>query len=61
MYGLEIYRRVRHAVLREGMSEREAAIAFGVDRGTISKMMAFSEPPRCPAAHACLRERGLSV
>ncbi len=45
MYGLEIYRRVRHAVLREGMSEREAAITFGVDRGTISKMTAFSEPP----------------
>ena len=45
MYGLEIYRRVRHAVQREGMSERAAAIAFGVDRGTISKMLAFSEPP----------------
>ena len=45
MYGLEIYRRVRHAVQHEGMSERAAAIAFGVDRGTISKMLAFSEPP----------------
>ncbi len=45
MYGLEIYRRVRHAVLREGMSEREATTAFGVDRGTISTMTSFSEPP----------------
>ncbi len=45
MYSLEIYHRVRRAVLRDGMSERAAAIAFGVDRGTISKMLAFSEPP----------------
>lgn len=45
MYGLEIYHRVRRAVLRDGMSERAAAAAFGVDRGTISKMLMFSEPP----------------
>ncbi len=45
MYGLEIYHRVRGAVLRDGMSEREAARAFGLDRGTISKMLRFSEPP----------------
>ncbi len=45
MYGLEIYHRVRRAVLRDGMSERAAALAFGVDRGTISKMLTFSEPP----------------
>jgi len=37
MYDLDIYHRVRHAVQRGGMSERAAAIAFGVDRGTISK------------------------
>ena len=61
MYGLEIYRRVRHAVLREGKSVREAAITFGVDRGTISKMTAFSEPPRCLAGHACMPEKGLSA
>lgn len=45
MYGLEIYHRVRRAVRRDGMSERAAAIAFGVDRGTVSKMLEFSEPP----------------
>jgi transposase len=45
MYGLEIYHRVRRAVLRDGMSEREAARAFGIDRGTVSKMLRFSEPP----------------
>lgn len=45
MYGLEIYHRVRRAVLRDGMSERAAAGVFGLDRGTISKMLEFSEPP----------------
>jgi transposase len=45
MYGLEIYHRVRQAVYRDGMSEREAAGVFGLDRGTVSKMMEFSEPP----------------
>ncbi len=42
---MEIYHRVRRAVLRDGMSEREAARVFGLDRGTISKMLRFSEPP----------------
>lgn len=45
MYGLEIYHRVRRAVLRDGMSEREAARVFGLDRGTVSKMLRFSAPP----------------
>ncbi len=45
MYGLEIYHRVRRAVLRDGMSERAAALAFGIDRATVSKMLRFSEPP----------------
>jgi transposase len=44
MYGLETYHRVRRAVLRDGMSEREAARLFGLDRGTISKMVRFSAP-----------------
>ena len=45
MYGLEIYHRVRRAVRVDGMSERAAAIAFGIDRGTVSKMLEFSGPP----------------
>ena len=45
MYGLETYHRVRCAVLRDGMSEREAARLFGLDRGTVSKMVRFSAPP----------------
>ena len=45
MYGLEIYHRVRRAVRVGGMSERAAAIAIGIDRGAVSKMLEFSEPP----------------
>lgn len=45
MYRLEIYHRVRRAVFRDGMSEREASRVFGLDRGTVSKMLSFSQPP----------------
>ena len=45
MYGLETYGRVRRAVKRDGMTEREAARVFGLDRGTVSKMLKFSAPP----------------
>ncbi len=45
MYGVELYGRVRIAVLREGMSKREAARRFGIDRGTVSKMTRHSAPP----------------
>lgn len=45
MYGLDVYGRVRRAVLRDGMSAREAARLFGLDRGTVSKMTRFSAPP----------------
>ena len=45
MYGLDLYGRVRLAVLGQGISQREAARRFGIDRGTVSKMLAHSEPP----------------
>lgn len=45
MYDVEVYGRVRGAVLRDGMSKSEAARVFGLDRGTITKMTQFSEPP----------------
>ena len=45
MKQLELYGRVRYAVLIEGMSRREAARVFGVDRRTVDKMLAFSAPP----------------
>ena len=45
MYGVELYSKVRMAVLRDGMSRREAARRFGIDRGTVSKMAGHSVPP----------------
>jgi transposase len=45
MYGVELYSKVRMAVLRDGVSRREAARRFGIDRGTVAKMVGHSVPP----------------
>lgn len=45
MKQVEIYARVRHAVLIEGLSERAAAERFGINARTVSKMLRFSVPP----------------
>lgn len=45
MYGLDLYRRVRIDVLHHGMSQRKAALRYGVDRGTVKKIVDFPEPP----------------
>lgn len=45
MKQVDLYGRVRHAVLIEGISQREAARVFGVDPRTVAKMLAFSVPP----------------
>ena len=45
MKQVEIYARVRHAVLIEGISERAAAARFGINARTVSKMLKFSVPP----------------
>jgi len=45
MKHVELYGRVRYAVLIQGMSRRKAARVFGVDRRTVDKMLAFSVPP----------------
>lgn len=45
MKQVEIYARVRHAVLIEGISERAAAERFGINARTVSKMLKFSVPP----------------
>jgi len=42
---VDLYGRVRHAVLIEGMSRREAARVFGIDRRTVDKTLKFSIPP----------------
>ena len=44
MCGVDLYGRVRFAVLGQGISQREAARRFGIDRGTVSKMVAHSVP-----------------
>ena len=45
MYQVKSYLRVRRAVMVEGMSVREAARVFGLHRGTVRKMLAYSVPP----------------
>ena len=45
MKQVEIYARVRHAVLIVGISERAAAERYGINARTVSKMLKFSMPP----------------
>lgn len=42
---MDVYARVRRAVLVEGKSRRAAAREFGLSRKTIGKMLAYSLPP----------------
>ena len=42
---MDVYLRVRRAVMVEGMSIREAARTFGLHRDTVRKMLAYSVPP----------------
>mgnify|MGYP006130170809 FL=1 len=44
MYGVDLYGSVRLAVLGQGISQQEAARRFGIDRGTVSKMVTQSVP-----------------
>ena len=45
MYSVDLYRQVRLACHHDHLSRREAARRFGVDRKTISKILAHAEPP----------------
>ncbi len=45
MYKVEVYLRVRRAVMVEGMSIREVSREFGLHRDTVRKMLAYSVPP----------------
>ena len=45
MYRVDVYLRVRRAVMVDGMSMREAARTFGLHRDTVRKMLAYSVPP----------------
>ena len=45
MYRVDVYLRVRRAVMVDGMSIREAARTFGLHRDAIRKMLSYSVPP----------------
>jgi hypothetical protein len=45
MYSVEIYERIRRAVLVEGRSQRSVAREFGLARVTVRKMLGYSIPP----------------
>jgi transposase len=45
MFKVELYGRVRRAVLVDGVSQRAAAREFGISRKSVRKMVAFSVPP----------------
>ncbi len=42
---MELYGLIRRAVRLEGLSQREAARRFGIDRGTVAKMLKHPAPP----------------
>ncbi len=41
MFTVELYAKIRHAVMVKGPSRREAAKRFGIHRDTITKMLSF--------------------
>ena len=45
MFQVDVYLRIRRAVMVEGMSIREAAREFGLHRDTVRKMLAYWAPP----------------
>ena len=42
---MDLYLKVRRAHFEEGLSGRQIARDFGVSRGSVAKMLAYSEPP----------------
>ena len=57
MKPVDLYARVRHAVLIEGISERAAADRFGINARTVSKMLKFSVPPGYVRQKAIVRPK----
>ena len=45
MYQVDVYLRVRRAVMVEGMSIRDVSRVFGPHRDTVRKIVAYSAPP----------------
>lgn len=44
MYTVELYIKIRRAVMVEGKSEREVARYFGIHRKTVKKMCQYATP-----------------
>ena len=42
---MDLYLKVRHAHFEDGLSGRQIARDFGISRDSVSKMLAYSEPP----------------
>ena len=42
---MDLYLKVRFAHFEEGLSGRQIARDFGISRDSVSKMLAYSEPP----------------
>ncbi|MFB3126034.1 MAG: IS21 family transposase [Candidatus Acidiferrales bacterium] len=57
MYTVELYARVRRAVVVDKMSEREAARQFGLARETVRKMLRYAVPPGYRRQHPARRPR----
>ena len=65
---MDVYLRVRRAVMVDGMSMREAARVFSLHRDTVRKMLAYSvppgylrqNPPKRPKLGVCPRNNVLS-
>jgi transposase len=57
MFQVEIYGRVRRAVLVEGRSQRAVAREFGLSRETVWKMLQYVVPPGYQRQQPIKRER----
>ena len=57
MYRVEIYGRVRRAVLVEGRSQRAVAREFGISRDMVRKMLRYAVPPGYQRQQAVKRPR----
>ncbi len=42
---MELYRKVRHAYFREGVSKSAIGRHFGISRDSVDKMIVYSVPP----------------
>jgi transposase len=57
MFKVELYGRVRRAVLVDGRSQRAVALEFGISRESVRKMLRFSVPPGYQRQQPVLRPR----